>query len=1117
MKRFFCANFFTPLIGGMFFVGVSSAAFNSSICTTQSVVPIGECIALGSLYDDTNGDSWFNKYKWGTVDLKEWAGVTITNGHVSTIYLKGNNLEGEISSVLGVMPELRQLNLGGNKITGEIPAEIGNIASLVDLDLRDNQLSGALPGNLVNLENLQTFNISNNQFDRKSDFTALIPSNLQSWYSNMETSNTDSSGQSDVVAPVLSNPGNVISPLNSVFTFSFDIEENSYATNTAGIGMNVSFSGSEECSKLMTSNTVDISSGNATISINPQEIADGEYIDCIVTVADHGNQIKGGGDSNSNTGELTISPFIVDTLSPEIPVVTNPEDGTLSSNNMYTFTGTTEAHAVITVTGPNNESCSIKADDEGIWACELTPYLQDGLSVVKVVSTDFAGNISDPAEISLTIDTVSPESVNIVNPSASSFTNDSTPSLNGTGESGTTIVIKIDGTDVTTFTIEEDGQWIYELTDDQLLSDGSHTITATLTDTVGNVSEESSHSFTVDTTAPNAPNAPDVTASWDSGKLDSDNITLHQTPEFTGSCSNGDTVTLYIGEIEVTPSAECSNGKYSIVPNSAFENGSHEITVKFADPNGNTSEISQILSLTIDSIPPTNPIIESPTSNIAINDKTPEVSGTAESGSTVVVNPGNSNSCTTITSSDGDWKCTLPEDLPDGNHSMTAVSIDIAGNESSQTTFSVEVDTTIPSAPTIISPKNGSIITILSPTVEGIAKPGSTVYVTGPNGENCTAQANVATGAWSCTISPALPVGDHILTVSAVDVSGKRGAATLLSIGVDPDWSGVNPITATNGIDDRNPVISGVAPPYSTIVVEAGNGKKCLAVANSSGFWSCQIQLSVGDNPLTMTTTDPSGNTSVLTTDIYVNGTPTGPSVGNPTSTTTSTTTATNANPDAEEIDPNDIRNETVLNENCSSVTYNRLEENRGLGVNASYFADASSTHSAYSSLLDLGEQGIITGDRDTKYARLDDNINRAEFVKVMTISREDTLKTGSCIGDSLFPDVAIDSWFNEFVQNMEQHEIVQGYPDGYYRPGKDINLAETYKIVAISFGYITKDEADTISRYDNVDWYVPYKNVLGKAYLIPNSLNGREAGHFVTRGQMMELLSKVLMDIDNI
>ncbi len=202
--------------------------------------------------------------------------------------------------------------------------------------------------------------------------------------------------------------------------------------------------------------------------------------------------------------------------------------------------------------------------------------------------------------------------------------------------------------------------------------------------------------------------------------------------------------------------------------------------------------------------------------------------------------------------------------------------------------------------------------------------------------------------------------------------------------------------------------------------------------------------------------------------------------------------------------------------EACPAKQFDRYPERRGRGISdRTLFRDASRSHFAYKSLIDLGEQEVVHGDDDTGYARLDDNLNRAEFVKIMTIGREDRLNAGYCTERFVFPDVKYGDWFYEFVQNMQEEGIIEGYSDGHYRPGRDINFAEAYKIMAISFGYITYDEAVAEEERNGVVWYAPYKDALENAGVLPTRLERKNNSEKITRGETFLLLSEILKEVD--
>lgn len=78
---------------------------------------------------------------------------------------------------------------------------------------------------------------------------------------------------------------------------------------------------------------------------------------------------------------------------------------------------------------------------------------------------------------------------------------------------------------------------------------------------------------------------------------------------------------------------------------------------------------------------------------------------------------------------------------------------------------------------------------------------------------------------------------------------------------------------------------------------------------------------------------------------------------------------------------------------------------------------------------------------------RPDDPVNRAEALKILlNASRiEPAAGSGATIG---FSDVMVDAWFAPYVQSAQELTVIEGYPDGTFRPGQPITRAEAAKII---------------------------------------------------------------------
>lgn len=128
--------------------------------------------ALVALYEATGGDFWWNEDTNWLSDrpLGTWFGVTTNDaGRVVELSLPGNRLwEGGIPGEIGLLSELRRLDLSDNNIHGALPAQIGDLAELVELNVEDNTFMGrdtGIPAALSKLQKLELLNLNDTYFE----------------------------------------------------------------------------------------------------------------------------------------------------------------------------------------------------------------------------------------------------------------------------------------------------------------------------------------------------------------------------------------------------------------------------------------------------------------------------------------------------------------------------------------------------------------------------------------------------------------------------------------------------------------------------------------------------------------------------------------------------------------------------------------------------------------------------------------------------------------------------------------------------------------------------------------------------------------------------------------
>ncbi|XP_010479189.1 PREDICTED: receptor-like protein 12 [Camelina sativa] len=94
-------------------------------------------------------------------------GVSMEMERILTIFtaidFSGNQHHGPIPDSVGLLKELRILNMSNNAFTGHIPSSLANLTNLESLDLSQNKISGEIPSELGALSSLAWINVSYNQ------------------------------------------------------------------------------------------------------------------------------------------------------------------------------------------------------------------------------------------------------------------------------------------------------------------------------------------------------------------------------------------------------------------------------------------------------------------------------------------------------------------------------------------------------------------------------------------------------------------------------------------------------------------------------------------------------------------------------------------------------------------------------------------------------------------------------------------------------------------------------------------------------------------------------------------------------------------------------------------
>ncbi|KCX49495.1 Ig-like domain-containing protein, partial [Acinetobacter baumannii] len=497
--------------------------------------------------------------------------------------------------------------------------------------------------------------------------------------------------------------------------------------------------------------TVDSTAGTWTVSVPGSGLtADADKtIDAKVTFTD------AAGNSSSVNDTQT---YTIDTTAPDAPVI-NPVNGT------DPITGTAEPGSTVTVTYPDGSTTTVVAGPDGTWTVP-NPGLNDG-DKVTAIATDPAGNPSLPGTaivdavgpntdgVNFTVDSVTAD--NVINASEASGNVTVTGVLKNVpaDAANTVVTVVINGQTYTATVDSTAGTWTVSVSGSDLTADADKTIDAkvTFTDAAGNSSSvNDTHTYTVDTVAPNAPVLDPINA----------------TDPVSGQAEPGSTVTVTYPDGTTATVVAGTDGSWS-VPNPGNLVDGDTVTATATDPAGNTS-LPGTGTVSADI---TAPVVA--LDDVLTNDSTPALTGTVNDPTATVVVNVDGVDYPAVNNGDGTWTLadnTLPA-LTDGPHTITVTATDAAGNVGNDTAV-VTIDTSVPVVSLDDLTTNDT-----TPALTGAIDDPTATVVVNVDGIDYPATNN-GDGTWTLADNtlPALIDGPHTVTVTATDPAGNTATDT---------------------------------------------------------------------------------------------------------------------------------------------------------------------------------------------------------------------------------------------------------------------------------------------------------------------------------------------------
>ncbi|MFS0840360.1 OmpL47-type beta-barrel domain-containing protein [Paenibacillus sp. 1P03SA] len=388
-------------------------------------------------------------------------------------------------------------------------------------------------------------------------------------------------------------------------------------------------------------------------------------------------------------------------------------------------------------------------------------------------------------------------------------------------------------------------------------AEGQTTLNARSIDNAGNVSQTATATVRIDKTAPSVPSVTPGTIGWTAAA----SVPVEIQPG-TDTGGSGVQVTEYSLSGATTLGWTAYTGPLNITAP-----GLTAVTARTKDGAGNVSGLGAA-SVSIDRTPPAAPGITPSaagwTSAVAVS---VTITDGADSGGAGVNRTEYSLSGAETLS----WTAYAgPLAVKaEGQTTVTARTVDKAGNTGPQSSSVVKIDRTPPDAPVITSPADAALLKTV-PSVTGTAEPSSSVIVTVDGKASPAVQADTA-GKFTFNLPAQLADGTHTVTASASDAAGNTSpAGGAVSFTLDTAAPPVPVIlTPADGslVKDVRTVFSGMAEPFSTLYLFVDGAPKPSVKADGSGRWSytSPTALQDGKHSLRAYASDGAGNSSAST------------------------------------------------------------------------------------------------------------------------------------------------------------------------------------------------------------------------------------------------------------
>ena len=171
-------------------------------------------------------------------------------------------------------------------------------------------------------------------------------------------------------------------------------------------------------------------------------------------------------------------------------------------------------------------------------------------------------------------------------------------------------------------------------------------------------------------------------------------------------------------------------------------------------------------------------------------------------------------------------------------------------------------------------------------------------------------------------------------------------------------------------------------------------------------------------------------------------------------------------------------------------------------------FVDVNIVHPHFEAISFLKNEGVIQGYPDGSFKPQND-VSRVEVLKFILEGIDAKIAGAKKLP---FSDVDNQGWYADYLQTALYLNIIDGYPDGSFKPSNTVNKAEFMKMLieAMNIDIDPEIRSMPLRDVDKDAWYAPYAQFAYQKNIMDFEDRKFNANEYMTRENVAEAMYRV-------